>query len=57
MPRPRKNLASIEEVLLTYMAYIDLNPIRAAMAKTPKKSNYTSIQERIKPSFHLNQAL
>jgi hypothetical protein len=29
------------------MAYIDLNPIRAAMAKTPESSDYTSIQERI----------
>lgn len=30
------------------MAYVDLNPIRAAMANTPEQSDYTSIQEGIK---------
>ncbi len=37
-----------ERALLTCMAYVDLNPIRAAMCRTPEESDYTSIQERIK---------
>ncbi len=33
--------------VLACMAYVDLNPIRAAMAKTSEQSDYTSVQERI----------
>ena len=36
-----------ERALLSCMAYVDLNPIRAGMANTPETSNYTSIQERL----------
>ncbi len=36
-----------ERALLTCMAYVDLNPIRAGMAKALKDSGFTSIQERI----------
>ncbi|WP_444944673.1 hypothetical protein ACJJIK_07785 [Microbulbifer sp. ZKSA006] len=33
------------------MVYIDLNPIRANIAKTPEDSDYTSIQQRIRAAI------
>jgi REP element-mobilizing transposase RayT len=36
-----------EGALLACMAYVDLNPIRAKMAKTLQESDYTSIQTRL----------
>ncbi|OYP34357.1 transposase [Rhodopirellula sp. MGV] len=37
-----------EESLLACAAYVELNPIRAAMAETLEESDYTSVQNRIR---------
>jgi len=36
-----------ETALLACMAYVDLNPIRAAIHNTPEESDFTSIQQRL----------
>ncbi len=46
-----------EEALLSCMAYVDLNPVRAGMAKSPEASEHTSIRERIEQRFDLANAV
>jgi hypothetical protein len=46
-----------EEALLSGMAYVDLNPVRAGMADTPETPSYTSIQERLQLEFDVRQAI
>ncbi len=50
-------LYSMKQALLTAMAYVDLNPVRAAISKTPESSDYTSIKERLKSTFDLAAAV
>jgi len=41
-----------ERALLACMTYVDLNPIRAAMSRTPERSEHTSIRERVVAKDH-----
>jgi REP element-mobilizing transposase RayT len=38
-----------EAAVISCMAYVDLNPIRAKIANTPETSEYTSVQKRLNP--------
>ncbi|WMS85872.1 transposase [Pleionea litopenaei] len=37
-----------EAAVVTAMAYVDLNPIRANLASTPEDSDYTSVKQRVR---------
>jgi REP element-mobilizing transposase RayT len=46
-----------EEALLSCMAYVDLNPVRAGVADSPEESEFTSVRERLSPAFDVQQAI
>lgn len=55
--RFKSQALTTEQALLSCMAYVDLNPIRAGMAETPEGSDHTSVQERLAPRFDLAAAV
>lgn len=46
-----------ERALLSCMAYVDLNPVRAQTSDTPETSDYTSIKERVEQSLDLAESI
>ncbi len=44
-----------ETALAACMAYVDLNPVRAGIEKTPENSQYTSVQKRIQAAKQQKQ--
>ncbi|HCH22660.1 MAG TPA: hypothetical protein DE179_00010 [Oceanospirillaceae bacterium] len=55
--RYKSQCLASEQALLSCMAYVDLNPVRACLADTPEASDYTSIKERVHPSFDAKLAI
>lgn len=45
--RYRSQLLLDEASLLACVAYVDLNPVRAALAETPEESEFTGVKDRI----------
>jgi REP element-mobilizing transposase RayT len=45
--RFKATVLSDEAAIAACMAYVDLNPVRAGIAKSPEQSDFTSAQERI----------
>jgi len=46
-----------EEAVLSCMAYVDLNPVRAGIADRPETSSHTSIRERLRHEFEMQKAI